>query len=98
LTPYVLAGGGFARVTKDVHFILNGTDITGAIDANPDQYGVALGSDLAGTTNNGLLVIGGGVTWTAWRQLVVDFGYRYGRVFSEDINTNRAGVGIGWRF
>jgi hypothetical protein len=39
------------------------------------------------------------VAWPVWEKLVVDFQYRYGRVFtSEGLNMNRAGVGIGVRF
>ncbi len=37
--PYVLGGAGIARITKDVHFTVAGTDVT----SNLTQYGVTLG-------------------------------------------------------
>lgn len=64
------------------------------------QFGAVLGSDLSGTENKPMLTIGGGVAWLAWQRLVIDFQYRYGRVFTADqgTNVNRAGTGIGVRF
>ncbi len=44
LQPYVLAGGGVARVTRDVRFAVNGTDVTSSLQ----QHGVVLGSDSLG--------------------------------------------------
>jgi len=94
--PYVMAGLGVARVTQDVHFLIAGTDVTG----NLTPYGVVLGSDLAGQLTRAMLTVGGGVTWPLGRFLVLDFQYRYGRIFipGEGINLNRAGVGVGIRF
>ncbi len=94
--PYVLAGGGMARVTRNVTFMVGGSDVTNAMG----QYGVVLGSDLAGSETKGMLTIGGGVAWPVWQRLVVDFQYRYGRGFTSDqgLNINRAGAGIGFRF
>jgi opacity protein-like surface antigen len=94
--PYVLAGGGVARVSQNVSFAVGGTDVTTTLA----QYDVQLGSDLSGSFTKGMLVVGGGVMWPAWERLVVDFQYRYGRIFDdgESINVNRAGVGIGVRF
>jgi opacity protein-like surface antigen len=96
LVPYVLAAGGVARIKQDVTFSINGTDVT----ANLAQYGVVLGTDLSGTETTGLAEIGAGLAWSPWRQLVIDFQYRYARIFASDqgINLNRAGVGIGVRF
>jgi opacity protein-like surface antigen len=95
LEPYVLVGGGVAQVKKDVTFTIGGTDVTG----NLAQYGVVLGTDLSGSETKGMLSFGAGVAWPVWEKLVVDFQYRYGRVFtSEGLNMNRAGVGIGVRF
>jgi opacity protein-like surface antigen len=103
-TPYVMGGIGFAKVTKDVHFLLGGTDATN----NLAQYGVTLGSDLTGSYTKPMLVVGGGVAWAAWQRLVIDVQYRYGRIFPEDqtpssaatqgINVNRVGAGIGVAF
>lgn len=93
--PYVVGGVGIAQVKQDVHFTLNGTDVTGTLP----QYGVALGSDLSGQENKAMLVAGAGVVWTVWKPLFVDLQYRYGRIFtSEGINVSRAGIGVGVRF
>ena len=94
--PYVLAGAGVARVKKDLTFALSGTEVSG----NLERYGVVLGSDLSGTETDAMFTLGGGVTWAAWRQMVIDFQYRYGHVFAADesISVNRAGLGLGVRF
>jgi len=95
LTPYVLGAAGVARVNNNVTFSINGTDVTSTL-AN---YFVVLGGDLAGSSTKAMMVIGGGVQWPAWQQLVVDVQYRYGRIFADPgTNLNRAGVGIGLRF
>jgi opacity protein-like surface antigen len=94
--PYVQAGGGIAQVKKDVSFSIAGTDVT----SNLAQYGVVLGTDLSGTETSGMVGFGVGVAWSPWQNLVIDFQYRFGRVFTSDngLNLNRAGVGIGVRF
>jgi opacity protein-like surface antigen len=96
LTPYLAVGGGVARVKQDVSFAVNGGDVTATLP----QLGVVLGSDLSGTETVGMGTAGLGVAWSPWQALVIDFQYRYGRVFASDagINVNRAGVGIGVRF
>jgi opacity protein-like surface antigen len=35
-----------------------------------------------------------------WRQMILDFQYRYSRIFAPDqgINVNRAGIGVGFKF
>jgi len=45
-------------------------------------------------------VVGGGVAVPVWKQLVVDFQVRFGRILAEDeaIIVGRAGLGIGIRF
>ncbi len=95
LRPYVAGAFGAARVKNDVHFRLGGVD-------SPDklaQY-VTLGSDLSGTTTSALMNLGGGVEWLAWHRLVLDFQYRYGRIFHDGggINVHRAGLGVGVTF
>lgn len=97
LRPYVLGGGGMARVKQDATFTVGGTDVTSNLAA---QYGVQLGTDLSGTFTKPMVVAGAGVMWPAWQRLVVDLQYRFGRIFAEDeaITVNRAGVGIGFRF
>jgi opacity protein-like surface antigen len=96
IEPYVLAGGGMAQVKKDVSFTVNGSDVTGTIG----QLGVVLGSDLSGSETKPMLTLGVGAVWPAWQRLIIDFQYRYGRVFTEDegLNVSRAGIGIGVRF
>ncbi len=95
LRPFVMAGGGGARVTEDVHFTLGGSDVTSALQ----PYGVALGSDLAGSVTKGMITVGIGADWAIGRRLLVDVSYRYGRIFTTDgINVNRVGAGVGVRF
>jgi opacity protein-like surface antigen len=97
LRPYVMAGGGLARVKQDVTFTVGGSDVTTNLAS---QFGVQLGTDLSGTFTKPMIAAGAGVMWPAWQRLVVDLQYRYGRIFAEDnaITVNRAGVGIGIRF
>jgi len=92
LTPYAIAGFGVAQVKKDVSFTLASNE--------PVTNYVTLGEDLTGTHTSGLLNLGGGVVWTAWQSLAVDFQFRYHRVFAADegMNVLRAGVGIGIKF
>jgi opacity protein-like surface antigen len=94
--PYMLAGLGVARYTEDVRFTIGGADVT----ANLASYGVVLGSDLSGDFTSALMTLGGGVEWPLWQQLMIDFQYRYGRIFAKDegINSNRVGIGVGVRF
>ena len=88
--PYVMAGGGAARVEKDVTFAVASGQVS--------DY-VTLGSDLAGTETKGMLSLGIGVDWAIGKAFVIDLNYRYGRVFtSEGLNINRAGAGVGVRF
>jgi opacity protein-like surface antigen len=96
LQPYVMGGFGVARYTKDVRFLVGGTDVTGSLA----QYGVVLGSDLSGAFTRPMLLLGAGVAWSVHQRLVVDFQYRYDRIFADNqgINVNRVGVGVGVRF
>jgi hypothetical protein len=93
--PYVMGGFGAAKVEHNVSFTIGGTDVTG----NLQQYGVVLGTDLAGSVTKPMLSLGGGVTLPVWRQLVLDFQYRYGRIFDDTaIVAQRAGIGLGVGF
>jgi len=95
IQPYAMAGLGFAHVEQNARFLVNGTDVT----CNLQQYSIVLGSDLSGSVNKALLVLGGGVGVPVWRQVVADFQFRYGRIFTDPgINMSRAGVGIGVQF
>ena len=97
--PYVMGGVGMAKVSQNVAFTVGGTDVTSSL--SQPQYGsIALGSDLSGSFTKPMFTLGGGVTWSAWQQVVVDFQYRYGRILADDggINVSRAGIGLGVRF
>jgi opacity protein-like surface antigen len=88
--PYLLVGGGAARVEKDVSF----TVATGQVS----DY-VTIGSDLAGNETKGMLSAGVGLDWLVGKNMIIDLQYRFGRVFTTDgLNINRAGVGVGVRF
>ncbi|HZP47908.1 MAG TPA: outer membrane beta-barrel protein [Vicinamibacterales bacterium] len=88
--PYVMFGGGMARVQEDTTF----TVATG----NVSDY-VAVGSDLVGTQTKGMISGGVGVDVAVGRSFYVDLQYRFGRVFTTDgLNINRAGAGVGVRF
>jgi opacity protein-like surface antigen len=95
IEPYVMAGLGLAHVEQDAHFFINGTDVT----ANLRQYSVVLGTDLSGSVNKALMILGGGVGVPIWQNVVADLQFRYGRIFSDPgINMSRAGIGVGIRF
>jgi hypothetical protein len=96
IQPYLLGGFGIARYSRDVSFTVGGTDVTETIA----QYGVVLGSDLSGSATKPMVTAGGGVVWTVRAPFVVDFQFRYGRIFAEGkgINVSRAGIGLGVRF
>jgi len=98
LDPYVLAAFGAATVKQDVRYTVGGNDVTGTLAQDP--YLIVLGSDLSGSFTKPMLVVGGGVAYPVWKQLVLDFQLRYGRIFAEDqgINIGRAGLGVGVRF
>jgi opacity protein-like surface antigen len=89
--PYVLVGGGVAKVKRDVTFSTPAGDVS--------QF-VTIGRDLSGSETKGMLSVGGGVEVPVWHGLIIDLQYRYGRVFTSDegLNVHRAGAGIGVRF
>jgi opacity protein-like surface antigen len=91
VAPYVLVGAGLAQAKKDVTI----TPATGTLN----QF-VTLGDDLSGSETKPMISAGVGVGVPLGRMLIVDFQYRYGRVFTsnEGINVNRAGLGFGVRF
>ena len=80
--PYLMVGGGMARVKQNVTFSVGGTDVTGSLQQSP--YFVTLGTDLSGAFNKPMLTLGAGVAWPVWKRLVLDFQYRYGRIFADD--------------
>ncbi len=89
-SPYVMFGGGVARVEENTTF----TVATG----NVSDY-VAVGSDLIGSQTKGMVSGGVGFDIAFGRSFYVDLQYRFGRVFTTDgLNINRAGAGVGVRF
>ena len=94
--PYVMAGAGVANVKSDVHFLVGGTDVT----SNAASYGVTLGTDLSGQSTKPLLDFGGGVQWPFWKNVAIDFQYRFGRILNgtRGITTQLAGAGLAARF
>jgi opacity protein-like surface antigen len=96
--PYLLAGVGAARVTQDVKFFVGGSDVTASLQQDP--YQIVLGSDLSGSVTKPMFEVGGGVAVPVWKQLLLDFQVRLGRILAEDeaITVGRAGLGIGIRF
>lgn len=68
---YLEGTGGFARVTTNPTFTLNGADITKQLQ----QFGVALGTDLAGTTSHGAF---GGAFGVDVKHEKRDFGGHFG--------------------
>jgi opacity protein-like surface antigen len=93
--PYALGGFGVARVKNDARFQIGGADAPTALT----QF-VSIGGDLSGTVTKPLATFGAGLAWVAWKQLMVDFQYRFGVIFAdgERINVNRAGFGVGVAF
>jgi hypothetical protein len=93
--PYVIAtfGSGYTNIKSS--FTLGGADITGSLP----QYGVTLGSDLAGKSNHFATDTGAGALWAtgAW---YTDFGVRLVSIGGQDQRTNviRLVVGGGYRF
>ena len=94
LKPYVSGGVGIAKVSKDVTFLIGGADASSSLA----QY-VTVGSDISGDESKLMFTLGGGVVWPAWRQLIVDFQFQYGRIATDTaITVSRAGIGLGVRF
>jgi opacity protein-like surface antigen len=100
IRPYVMAGVGIAAVSTEVEFAVNGTVI------DPATRGVQLGSDLSGSTNRTLLVLGFGVKVPFKDRFFADLGYRFGHISSKDtdtetlasIPTQRIVLGVGIKF
>ena len=99
---YLLLGVGAATVDTSASFAIAGTDVTGKLG----QYGVQLGNDLSSSLTKTFLTFGVGTNANIGKRLLVDVGYRYGRILpktdmienDQAINTNRVQVGVGIRF
>jgi hypothetical protein len=96
--PYVMGGGGVAKVKQNGTFTVGGPNLTNTWAQAP--YNVQLGSNLSGTFMKPMLSSGGGIVWPTWRQINRYFQYRHGRIVAEDggLNVSRAGIGLGVRF
>ena len=98
--PYVVVGGGMAKVQAETALAVNGTTVP------PESLGVQFGSDLNGSENKPYFTIGGGVLYPFMKRFFADGSYRYGRIFpktssienDEAINTQRVQLAIGVRF
>ena len=97
LQPYAGVGIGVAKVTRNVNFLINGTNVNGVL---LDTYGVQLGTDLSGSETKALVTFSLGTQIPVSRSLFADLSYRFGRVFLTDagLNTSRIQFGIGMRF
>ena len=96
LAPYILAGAGIGMVKPDAEFTVGGTNV----NSNLGQYGVALGSDLSGTTTQLMLDAGAGARYPLGDHFYADLEFRYNRVFisGRNIPFSRVGLGLGVRF
>ncbi len=88
--PYVALGVGLAHVKNET-----------TLSANSDL--VQFGSDLNGTQNRPIIMIGGGATVGFAKRYFLDLSYRFGAVLAtgdaSSVNkTQRAQVGIGIKF
>jgi opacity protein-like surface antigen len=97
-TPYALLGFGFARVSNDVRFAINGTDVTSQLP----QLGVQIGSDLSGDYSKRFITLGFGTHINVAARWLADVSYRYGSIGAttelNGISTNRLQFGIGAKF
>jgi len=97
--PYVLGAIGVANVKTEVAFSVNGTVV------DPSST-VQVGSDLSGTLNKTMIVIGFGINVPFKTRFFGDLGYRYGAILSKTdnfetdktISTQRIVLGAGIRF
>jgi len=88
--PYVALGAGLAHVKNET-----------TLSANSDL--VQFGTDLNGTENRPIIMLGGGATVGFAKRYFVDLSYRFGAVLAtgdaSSVNkTQRAQVGIGIKF
>ena len=97
--PYVLGAIGVANVKTEVAFSVNGTVI------DPSST-VQVGSDLSGTLNKTMIVVGFGINVPFKTRFFGDLGYRYGAILAKTdnfetdktISTQRIVLGAGIRF
>ena len=101
--PYVGVGFGAAKVTRQVSFAVNGTDVTSQL---LDRFGIQLGNDLTDAVNKPFVMVTFGAQALIAHHFVVDGSYRYGRMSPKTdaidgdvgINAQRVQIGVGVRF
>ena len=102
--PYVGVGVGLAKVTRQVSFTVNGTDVTSQLSGDP--YRTELGIDLSDAVNKTFVMVAFGAQAVIARHFVVDGSYRYGRILPKTdvidgdvaITAQRVQIGVGVRF
>jgi hypothetical protein len=94
--PYLIATLGGTHTDIKSTFTLGGTDVTNSLP----QYGVTLGSDLAGTSNNFTISSGVGVVRAFSGSWYADAGVRLVSIGTQDqwTNVTRLVVGGGYKF
>jgi len=103
LTPYVFAGGGFARLTPTAQFLYSSGTLPGATPVPGDDVTsqiVALGDfTQPAATTKPMIGLGGGVELPIERHLALDVGYRWSRVHTDTpVNAQSVTFGLGVRF
>jgi len=99
IRPYVMAGVGFASVSTEVEFTVNGNVV-------PPGSNVQLGNDLSGSTTRAMFVFGFGVKVPFKQRFFADLGYHFGQISSKStdteplpsIPTQRIVLGVGMKF
>ncbi|HKE86343.1 MAG TPA: outer membrane beta-barrel protein [Vicinamibacterales bacterium] len=109
VSPYVLGGIGFARLSPTAQFTFNsgilpdgstptpGADVTSAIESNGLFANPAASTQLLWTTGGGALIAMG-------PHMALDAGYRYSRINADTtlntsaFNANGLTFGVGYRF
>jgi opacity protein-like surface antigen len=84
LAPFAEAGVGFAHLTGDIK--VNGLEIEDILEQFGAGFGDVIDLDevIDRTANEFLLAFGGGVNIGLTRNLSVDAGYRFTRIFTEE--------------
>jgi opacity protein-like surface antigen len=104
ISPYVLGGLGFARITPEATFLYtNGTLPDGSTPVTGDDVTSTLvtAGDFAKppATNAFMFSLGGGVAVPVAQHWAVDVGYRFSRMDTETaIHTQGVTFGFGYRF
>jgi opacity protein-like surface antigen len=104
ITPYVLGGAGFARLSPTAQFIYSsGTLPDGTTPASGDDVTsqIALLGDFTqpAATSAFMFTVGGGVQVPVAPRVSVDVGYRVSRISADTpVNAQSIVAGVGYRF